>query len=104
MPIPRPDPPFFYSAERKNGRKKNWAKKKNGLRWSIFSEKSQLTENQAKRRRKEKPHRVRCSQGQAEEVCKISRPESKKERGHSPANKVMGFNVNQPVSRWERGV
>ena len=41
---------------------------------------------------------MRSSQGHIEDVCKISRFESKKRRRHSPGRKFGFFNVNQPVT------
>ena len=49
-------------------------------------------------------HRVRSVQGHVEGVCKISRSESTRRRGHSPGNKRFGgFNVNQPVASEKNG-
>ena len=43
------------------------------------------------------PLQVRCSQRHIEDVCNISRFESKKRRGHSPGNKFPSCNLNQPA-------
>ena len=68
-----------------------------GLRWSNFSEKSHLTKNQAKKKKKGEKSDVFAKGTYIEDGCKISAKfhvsESKKRRGHSPGNKLGGFNV-----------
>ena len=64
---------------------KNWAKVGHIFRKILTGEIS--GENKKK-------NLVRCSQGHVEDVCTISRSESKKRRGHSPGNSFGVFSVN----------
>ena len=85
MPIPRPDPRFSSVL----APPKKWAKVVDIFRKVLTDEVSGKTNTKM----------VGSLQGHMEDVCTISRSETKKRRGHSPGNTFVFFYVNQPVSQ-----
>ena len=93
MPIPRPDLRllFFLSP------------KKFGLRWATVSTKILTDEKSDNKKTKKKKRQVRSSQCHIEDLCIISRSESKNRRGHSPRKIFVFFYANQPVYHLPAG-
>ena len=52
-----------------------------------------VTDEKSGEKKNKKKYRARSSQGCIEDVCNMFRSESKNRRGHSPGNKLGGFDV-----------